>query len=205
MSFTKNGFVVVPGIVPDSQCEALIRALPSTDAPGSRRLLSFGVYQDLAKTLRTHGNLAALIRDRVAVQCTLFQKSADRNWSVRLHRDRVIPVAGAGAWKATGEKEGMNTARPPREFLDDCVAVRVNLDGSPSEDLSVVPSSHMDETKHRREDAQAVAVPQGGALVMRPTLAHASSRIVENGFRRVLHYLFAPGELPDGYRWYYAV
>jgi hypothetical protein len=35
---------------------------------------------------------------------------------------------------------------------------------------------------------------------MRPLLLHASSRLTE-GRRRVLHFLYGPGALPDGIEW----
>jgi len=52
----------------------------------------------------------------VAVQCTLFDKSADKNWLVALHQDLSIPVhqrilhPECSGWS---EKEGVVYAQPP--------------------------------------------------------------------------------------------
>ena len=44
--------------------------------------------------LRAHHVLQSLIpADHVAVQCTYFEKSSERNWLVALHQDLSIPVA----------------------------------------------------------------------------------------------------------------
>lgn len=37
---------------------------------------------------------------------------------------------------------------------------------------------------------------------MRPTLAHASSKLESVQQRRVLHYVYAPREIPQGYTWH---
>jgi hypothetical protein len=38
-------------------------------------------------------------------------------------------------------------------------------------------------------------------MLMRPLLLHASSKILANNPRRVLHFVFAPAIPPDGLRW----
>ena len=45
-----------------------------------------------------------------------------------------------------------------------------------------------------------VSVPRGGAMLMRPLLLHASSKILAHTPRRVLHFVFAPAIPPDGLR-----
>ena len=200
-----DGFFTVEHLVTDHRCAKLIKALPLISSSGSRTLLTEPRFRVLAQEIRNHHSLINLLKDLVAIQCTLFHKTEGRNWSVRLHRDTVIPVRGDGPWKSAGIKEAMHTAKPPREFLDSCVAVRLHLDGAVDEDISVVPGSHLDASLHSRAEAVPIPVPKGGALVMRPTLAHASSRLTTSTSRRVLHYLFASPVLPEQYDWYYAV
>jgi len=48
-------------------------------------------------------------------------------------------------------------------------------------------------------------VPEGGALVMRPLLLHASSARLVNKPRRVIHLEFAAQELGHGLAWYHTV
>ena len=205
MSFESDGYLVVEDVVTNSRCDALTRTLPPVDASGSRTLLSVGTFQDLAEEIRDLSSLRKVVGKLVAVQCTLFRKLKNRNWAVRLHRDSVVPVKGDGPWKPCGKKEGLNTARPPREFLDECVAVRISLDAAVPEDISVVPGSHLDTNEYTRTQAVQIPVSRGGALVMRPTLAHTSSRLQHSDFRRVLHYLYASPDLPPGYNWYHAI
>jgi hypothetical protein len=48
-------------------------------------------------------------------------------------------------------------------------------------------------------------VPQGGALVMKPLLLHASPKATGATPRRVLHFVFGPLKLPLGLEWRDAV
>ena len=203
--FEYYGYTVVEDILDHRRCTELISELPLVENSGSRTLLARTPFQILAREIRIFGPLRRILAGLVAVQCTLFRKSATHNWAVRLHRDTVVPISGDGPWSSAGIKEQMQTAKPPRVFLDKCVAVRVHLDGAPEEDISVVPRSHTELTTRNRSEAIAVRVPRGGGLVMRPTIAHASSKLRDSGNRRVLHYLFADPNLPNGYNWYHAV
>ena len=199
--FEREGFAVVDRVISDSECEKLIESLPHIETSGSRTLLSLAPFRRLAQDLR-EGVLHSHLEDLVAIECILFRKTSEHNWAVRLHRDAVIPIQGSGAWPSSGTKEGLECARPPREFMDSCIAVRVHLDGTPFEDISIVPGSHLDAQKHDRALAKPVPVPKGGALIMRPTLAHASSKLESVQRRRVLHYVYAPREVPQGYAWH---
>jgi hypothetical protein len=38
-------------------------------------------------------------------------------------------------------------------------------------------------------------------MLMKPLLLHASSKVSIDSGRRVLHFVFAPAELPGGLRW----
>jgi hypothetical protein len=204
MNFERSGFSVVERVISDAQRDELVAALPPIESSGSRVLLSLPAFRDLVPVLRAHAQLITLLGDLVAVECIHFRKSSEHNWAVTLHRDSVLPVFGDGEWQPVGTKEGMACAKPPREFMDRCIAVRLHLDGAPVEDISVVPRSHLDAQKYERSQAVPVAVAKCGALLLRPTLAHASSKLQGLGQRRVLHYVFAPRELPFGYGWHAA-
>lgn len=205
VKFRDDGYCVVEKVVTEDQCKELARDLPRIDNAGSRALLSVEPFRRLAQDIRNIDQLRTLLDGLVAVQCTLFRKSLNHNWAVRLHRDTVVAVTGDGPWRSAGVKDGMKTAKPPRTFLNRCVAVRLHLDGAPEEDVSVVPGSHADSIQHERSRAIAVTVPPGGVLVMRPSIAHASSKMRHSGQRRVLHFLFAGTDLPKAYSWYHAV
>ena len=199
-----RGFEVVDNVIDEEQCNQLIEALPDINASGTRTLLDIPIFVAVVERCRSHYRLTQLIGRMAAVQCTYFRKSQENNWAIRLHRDRVVPLRGKGPWKGSGVKEGMNFVEPPNSFLSQCLAVRINLDSAMEGDLSVVPDTHDGGTELKKNSAISVPVPKGGALVMRPTLGHASSKLANAPYRRVLHYLFAPTQLPDSYGWYHA-
>lgn len=152
------------------------------------------------------------------MQCTLFDKAADRNWLVGWHQDLAVPVrdkvmdAACSGWSL---KEGMNFVQPPDAVLADMVAIRVHLDDSAAGNgpLRVIPGSHVqgrlaasDAASQRALIGEVVCtVARGGALLMRPLLLHASSKAEVDMPRRVLHFLFGPPDLPLGLRWHLAV
>lgn len=189
---------------------------------GSRCLLDQPAVVDMALALREHPTLRTLIPDgHVAVQCTYFEKSSDRNWLVPIHQDLSIPVArrvevpDERGWRGWSEKEGTTFVQAPVEVLEQLVAVRWHLDPCGERDgpLRVVPGSHRSgvqspqqaiETRERLGEAVCMA-DVGDALVLRPLALHASSKSTGTSRRRVLHVVFGPARLPDGLSWAIAV
>lgn len=203
--FARDGFVVVDQVLTQDRCDQLTRHLPKIYSSGSRALLDSECFRKLAQDLRNSERLGDLLEDMVAVQCIYFRKTKEHNWSIKMHRDGVVPVDGFGSWDASGVKEGLNCVRPPIDFLNRCAAVRVSLDGAPEGDLRIVPASHQSENEPERDDAVSVPVGKGGVLVMRPPLFHGSTKLVSSPSRRVLHFLYAPTQLPEAYQWYHAI
>ena len=101
--------------------------------------------------------------------------------------------------------------QPSVDVLRNLTAVRVHIDDCPVESgaLRVVPGSHASgrlrpgEAGRLRDERgeQAVPVPRGGALLLRPLLLHASSKSFTAQSRRVLHFVFGPRHLPLELRW----
>lgn len=209
-----HGFALIPAILTPEECEQAARQV-TLDAAGTRCLLSQPWCATLAMRLRDHPALAGVIDpDMVAVQCTWFEKSADRNWLVPVHQDLSIPVAARvidPAFSGWSVKEGIHFVRAPVEVLSQLVAVRIHLDPCGTDDgpLRVVPGSH---TLGIVTDAEALALravrgemvcvaPVGTALALRPLLLHASSKGSGTSLRRVLHFVFGPAQLPLGLAW----
>jgi len=215
-AFRTDGFALVPGVLAADECRLLAEGL-GTRSAGTRCLLQNAWCAELASRLRAHTGLTTLIpADHVAVQCTLFEKSAEQNWLVPVHQDLSIPVAervaapGLSGWS---EKEGMIFVQAPVAILEQLVAVRLHLDRCGPDDgpLRLIPGTHRQGCL---EPELAVSVRQargessceaesGDALVMRPLLLHASSksRGSSTSRRRVLHFVFAPRQLTHGLRW----
>lgn len=213
-----EGYLLLPGLLEPEQRQALIARLGTLPAgtAGERELLDQPWCQSLARWLVERPALRAMLpADPVTVQCTLFEKSTERNWLVSPHQDLVIPVAERVAHPALtvwSVKGGRHFVLAPAELLTGMIALRLHLDDAAAADggLRFVPGSHragvLDEAgaRHWRDQAGEVAVDAhaGDALLMRPLVLHASSKATNTaGRRRVLHFLFGPAELPYGLRW----
>ena len=220
--FLQQGFLLIPGLLTSDLRQALIAelaALPPGVA-GQRELLAQPWCRELAAWLLSLPALRpSLSADHVAVQCTLFEKSPDRNWLVAPHQDLAIPVAervdhpALSGWSVKG---GQTFVLAPAEVLTQMLAVRLHLDDATAADggLRFVPGSHrdsvLDEDAARgwRERVGEIAVDAlaGDALLMRPLVLHASSKAsAPAGRRRVLHFLFGPKRLPLGLTWWQPV
>ena len=218
--FKKDGYFVIPAVIDavlNRRLGAFVGGIAS--GAGSRRLLDEAWCAHLAGALRGDTRIRSLLpRDAVAVQCTLFNKSPAKDWLVALHQDLSIPVSSrvdspeCSGWS---EKEGQLYVQPPVSVLVRLVAVRLHIDDCPAQSgaLRVVPQSHMEgrvdptqaEVLRQRYGETLVPVAQGGVLVMRPLLLHASSKAASPAPRRVLHFVFGPPSLPLGLEWQWAV
>ncbi len=208
--FDLHGCIVVPSVVSNDQLQALANYCESVELSraGTRDLLELEWCSDIARSIRSNPRVQCLLgKSKMAVQCTLFVKDSQRNWLVPLHRDYSIPLKskiGSPNWSAWSIKQSIHFARPPEYVLDELIAVRVHLEDTDMQNgaLQVVTGSHRSKAK----DGERVAyfVPRGGALVMRPLLLHASSKL-QGGCRRVFHFVYGPSELPDGAEWVHAV
>jgi ectoine hydroxylase-related dioxygenase (phytanoyl-CoA dioxygenase family) len=215
MAFEDDGFVILPGLLSDSECDELIHAVSAKadSVPGSRTLLASKIVADTADKLLNNAALRGLIGDHHhAVQCTLFAKGAGAGWSVTPHQDLSIPVherRDVPGWSGWSKKEGTWFVQPPVSVLEKLVAVRLQLDDHSPETgpLDVVPGTHrMGRLTSQDIAARALGerfpciVPRGGVLVMHPLLIHASGKPKSTRPRRVLHYLYGPA-LPSALTW----
>jgi hypothetical protein len=217
----KNGYAIAPAVIGPTQLASTEEALTFVPLAGvgTRNLLEFPWCRHLVDLLRQCTEVvAALPRMPVAVQCTLFDKSEEKNWLVALHQDLNIPVGERidhpelGIWS---KKEGQQFVQAPAELLEQLLAVRVHIDecSLANGPLRVVPGSHRHgrvsetEAQRLRDEVGEVTceVGAGGALLFRPLLLHASSKAVAPRRRRVLHFLFGPEQIGYGLCWKRAV
>ncbi len=148
------------------------------------------------------------------VRGIFFDKVPDANWKVPWHQDLTIAVQerinviGFGPWST---KAGVLHVQPPVSVLETMVSIRIHLDpcGESNGALRVIPGSHRNGRipesqisliRQTRRD-HVCEVGQGGALLMRPLLLHASSPSSVPGHRRVIHIDYAADALPDGVKW----
>ena len=213
----ESGYAVIPDVVGFDEISRIERFIDDegNGVAGTRRLINRPWCREISDRLIRNARLSeALPADARAVQCTLFVKSTASNWLVSIHQDLSIPVAERVDnldYHGWSEKEGELFVQPPVSILNDVVAVRLHLDdcNECNGALRVVPGSHRfgrltaaEATVLRKAQGEVyVRVPRGGAMVMKPLLLHASSKISTNNRRRVLHFVFGPASLPGPLRW----
>lgn len=211
------GFTIAPNVVGHDVLRELDAQVSSVllQRAGARNLLSHDWCCGLALRLARHPVIAsALPDDAVAISCTLFDKRAERNWSVGVHQDLSVPVArreDIPGWKGWTRKQGALFVQPPDDLLGQLLAVRVHLDHCTEDNgpLKVVPGTHRlgrisegDALRLRDDIGEAVCVvPAGGALLMRPLLLHASGKAVADRPRRVLHLVYGPRRPHESLSW----
>ena len=211
------GYTVIPDLIEPEELAEVTRHVDAlnTTGFGKRRLMDVPWCAALAERLARGDRVRQELPAKATpVQCTLFAKSIEKNWLVSLHQDLSIPVAErVASQECSGwsEKEGQIFVQPPIHVLENLLAVRIHLDecDERSGALRVIPGSHRlgrlpsgEALQLRAERGEAsVGVGRGGAMLMRPLLLHASSKVAANKMRRVLHFVFGPGDLPLGLRW----
>lgn len=143
--------------------------------------------------------LRSLAGGGVPFRATLFNKTSRANWLIPWHQDTALPLSRKfddSAWGPWSCKGGVWYSHAPEWALRQVVALRVHLDGSTLDNgpLRVIPGSHHKlltdaEVEAAAQLALAVdcVVPRGGVIAIRPLIIHASSKIVNDLPRRVLH------------------
>jgi ectoine hydroxylase-related dioxygenase (phytanoyl-CoA dioxygenase family) len=226
----RDGFVVVPDVVPAGRVAALIDALTGIESPEAVRGKQGATYAvrrlrelvPAVEALAGSTEIRALVEASLGpsarvVRSLLFDKNPTANWKVPWHQDLTIAVGerrdlrGFGPWSV---KAGVDHVQPPADVLERMLTVRLHLDdcGPDNGPLRVLPGSHrlgvLDAPAIRslreRVDEVACTVDAGGVVLMRPLLLHASSPAARPGHRRVVHLEFAAADLPDNLEWHEA-
>ncbi len=218
-----DGYALADIVLADHQCAHIASAIPAVIGSargGVRNLIGHPTVVALLSHATVGKYLWSIVgRDLVAVKATLFDKTADANWRVQWHQDRMIAVKerldvrGFGPWST---KAGALHVDAPQEVLAQMLAIRIYLDecGPENGPLRVLPGSHrlgklkdseLDRVVQGAANIAELHVPLGGLLVMRPLLIHASSAARSPGHRRVLHIEFAPPEAISPLKWQEAI
>lgn len=223
-----DGFQVVPPIVGASVIDSLIEGLAELKVQreaGRSRAGSYGarnlLRNCLAVTALAHSHvLKELLRPVLGaaafpVRALFFDKLTGANWQVGWHQDLSIAVTervevpGFTGWSV---KQGVTHVQPPAIVLENMLTIRVHLDDCVEDNgpLRVLRGSHKQgrlsdaQIEKWRQTAEEVTclVPNGGALLMRPLLLHASAPAKNPRHRRVIHLEYAAHPLPDGLQWF---
>jgi hypothetical protein len=223
----RQGFALLPGVIENARCDALIDSVGALEAHAAVREKSGSTYAvrrvaDLVPAVAELSNspeVRSLIESILGpgarvVRSLLFDKTADANWKVPWHQDLTIAVAqrrdvaGFGPWSI---KARVPHVQPPVNFLESMLTLRLHLDACGTENgpLRVLPASHRAGVLNsaaianlRQNTPEVVCtMNRGDALLMRPLLLHASSPATLPAHRRIIHLEFAKDQLPAGLRW----
>jgi predicted DNA-binding transcriptional regulator YafY len=142
-----------------------------------------------------------------------FDKPPASNWYVTWHQDatinvkKKIEVDGFYGWTKKGT---VISVCPPDEILKKTLTVRIHLDDTNDSNggLKVIPGSHNKRLKDeeiavitQNSIPQSCEVKSGGVHLMKPLLLHASSKVMNQKHRRVIHLEFNSVELPEDMEW----
>jgi ectoine hydroxylase-related dioxygenase (phytanoyl-CoA dioxygenase family) len=210
----ERGFAIVASCIAERDVQRL-DDLAVEPAPGVRNLLEHDAIRELARSPQIRNLIVPVLGESCfAVRGILFNKSADANWKVSWHQDRVIALKerrelpGWGPWSV---KEGVHHVSPPSEVMERMLAVRLHLDdcGGDNGPLRVLPGSHKSGyisddgiARMDKESAVTCTVRRSDVVLMRPLAVHASSLATRPGSRRVIHIEYTAQELPMGIEWF---
>jgi len=225
-SVAQLGFAIVPQVSGAAEINALLGLLEvaKDKMPVRRKGGAYAIRRVLEvipglSGLATMPKIRALVepllgRAAFPVRSILFDKRMGANWKVPWHQDltiavrKKIDVTGFGPWST---KAGVVHVQPPASILENMLAVRIHLDdcGQSNGPIRVIPGSHRlgrlttDEIlRISAQPAVCCTVAEGGVMLMRPLLVHASSACREPRHRRVIHLEFASCPLPGGLEWF---
>ncbi|HKW00338.1 MAG TPA: phytanoyl-CoA dioxygenase family protein [Vicinamibacterales bacterium] len=172
---------------------------------GARHVLNVPVVSDLASDPRMLDIARRFVGvGAVPFRATLFDKSSRSNWLVVWHQDTALPLRERTEnreWGPWSVKAGVLYAHAPAWALERVVALRVSLDDSSVTNgpLRILPASHrrgvlsdaaIERLALEVEPVDCLA-PSGSVVAMRPLIVHASSKVIDDQPRRVLHIEYA--------------
>jgi ectoine hydroxylase-related dioxygenase (phytanoyl-CoA dioxygenase family) len=141
-----------------------------------------------------------------------FDKPEMSNWFVSYHQDLTISVnkkIELENFENWTTKQNQFAVQPPKNILDENFTIRIHLDKTTKENgaLKVVNKSHdkgicrIENIKINAETESFCEVENGGIMIMKPLLFHASNKTTNNERRRVIHIEFSNQELPKELEW----
>ena len=184
------GFATLPGLLPPQRVAELQAQAALLSPAAARNALDLPWCQALARELAAlppvrEALQTAVGSDAAAVQCTLFDKSAERNWLVAWHQDLSLPLAerhDTAGWSGWSSKHGVVFAQPPVALLARVLALRLHLDDCGPDDgaLRVRAGSHLGALRmHMPGDAACASSPEAGNREAGPDDVRKASKFGE--------------------------
>ena len=225
LQLQEEGFTILPDIFSSDEVDIIAACIGNAGRSGPmfRRTSELFAIRQLLKEVPQIAGLVftsafkGIIQeyagaDHFVVKSIYFDKPDGSNWFVAWHQDLTIAVdkkvecPGFGGWTS---KQGVFAVQPPADLLESVFTFRVHLDDTDEENgaLRVIAGSHrrgvirVDGIEIGSQDERICSVKKGGVMLMKPLLLHASSRVVNNRQRRVIHIEFCNRRLPGGLNW----
>ncbi|GAC1446715.1 MAG: phytanoyl-CoA dioxygenase family protein [Pyrinomonadaceae bacterium] len=222
--FEKLGYAVIQNVIDTETVVRITKQLENISSNesvkqrgGIRNLLHIAPFiKELAESNSIRETVELITRTNArVVRAIYFDKTPKANWKVAWHQDLTIAVRckveidGFASWSI---KAGVPHVQPPVSILEDILTVRIHLDETDESNgaLKVIAGSHRHGRlgsesikKLKNENATAICpVSQGGLMLMRPLLLHASSAAINPKHRRVVHLEYSSDKLPNGLEWF---
>ena len=228
MDLEKDGYGILEQALSESECRAVIDDLEIalSDMPNGSIKTSRGAFLGGRNLLTWWGGCSAIAmhttvktfatrllgKNAGLVRALYFDKPPGSGWSLPMHRDTAIAVAGHCVPIAPFSKPTMKAGTPHVEatsqVLSGMLTLRLHLDPMLQDNgpLVVVPRSHRGDFKKTSALQKTIHCNIGDLFVMRPLLLHGS--LAASGdtrlHRRVIHLEFAPShKLPGLYQWHH--
>ena len=214
----QDGWTIAPTHLDRTALESLRTTAFAEGGAGQRCLLDDAAVRQTALNLRRELiDSGVLPVTAVAIQAIAFDKNPATNWKVTWHQDLMFPFARkveSPDYALPSIKDGIDYARPPREVVEDLLAVRLHLDDCDATNgpLRVASGSHRHgvfksaDIPSMLQQSQEVAclANEGEVLLMRPLLLHSSSPATAPKHRRVLHFVYHSGN-PMAETWHRSI
>jgi ectoine hydroxylase-related dioxygenase (phytanoyl-CoA dioxygenase family) len=226
-SLDNQGFAIIENIYTQEEIAKIIAVINQNQTESANYRLNQDLFAirnllaeipDLKNYLFTKNfNLlkqSVMSENYFLIKAIYFDKPPLSNWSVYWHQDVTISVkqkvetAGFGHWT---RKNDIISVIPPLNYLENTITIRIHLDDCDLSNggLKVIPNSHKQglldtqaiQNWRETQPAQVCEIKQGGILLMKPLLLHASTKSVSQQHRRVIHLEFCNQLLPENLEW----
>jgi hypothetical protein len=216
--FDADGYEVLRGVVSAPEIENF-RAEFDPSSPGDRLFFVAGAIGECV----ANGSMAAIAAARLGptarpVRLILFNKSAETNWNLGWHQDRVIAVkerVDVEEFSNWSRKHCALHCAPPFDLIRGMITIRLHCDASNSENgaLEVIPGSHRlgllsdDETCRLADEGmgELIECEAGDALVLATSIVHRSRTSKSSKPRRVIHVDYSADRLPAPLDWAFSM
>jgi len=219
--FKSEGYQIIPNVFSFEEVNEIKQCIAKNVASEQFGLREF---------LKTHQQIIPLIftpafkslihrisKTAIAIKSIYFDKPPSANWIVNWHQDLTINVdrkASIPDYKNWRVLKDRTVVQPSIEFLQSIFTLRIHLDDCTKENgaLRIIKQSHQKGVLNVKDGVEGYLkneviceVPEGGVLLMKPLLLHASRRTENNASRRVIHIEFTDQDLPSGLKWKEAI